>query len=254
MAKSMDSISTKTKKEEIKETPVQEEKVAKEEVKKAEPVVEEKAEPKTEEENTKVKVEEKAENKAEDKANPGSDSYESMFPEPSVVIGSPPSWIWWVVLIVSATLIAVVGFKLLDSKLDQWLGATSTPTTSPTSKVIGETDSNSTATASPSASATPTATPTPEINKSSITIRILNGTSVNGAASLMKSKLEKAGYSIRTVGNAAKNTYTQSIIYYQAGNKDKAELIKTSLNDSTVTTEESTTAAPDDILIIYGSK
>lgn len=187
----------------------------------------------------------------------GQDSYESLFPEPTVVIGSPPNWIWWVIIIIVTVIISAIGFKLLDKKLDQWLGSGATAT--PTAKIVElETPTiyaTPTPTASASATPTPEATPTAsQINKSSISIRVLNGTSIAGAATKIKTTLEKAGFTVRTVGNATKNNYQETIVYYQAGKSSEADLVKASLNDENSRTEQSDLANPDNILVVYGTK
>src|ERR1044072_3783560 len=37
------------------------------------------------------------------------DSFDAMFPEPNVAISGPPSWIWWVLLLLATAVLAFVG-------------------------------------------------------------------------------------------------------------------------------------------------
>jgi hypothetical protein len=181
------------------------------------------------------------------------DSYESLFPEPTVVISSPPTWIWWTLLIIGSLGLAFLGYNLANGKINQWLSINPTPTPSSTT--------TSTATATPSATATATATPAPtatpsattSVTKSSITIRVLNGTTTAGAAGTAKTILQNAGFTVRTVGNAQKQTYTSTIIYYQTGHQADAAAVKAALPKYTSSLEESSSlASPDNVLVVLG--
>ena len=45
------------------------------------------------------------------------DSFESMFPEPAIAISGPPSWIWWVVLIIASTVLALLGYTMAQDTI-----------------------------------------------------------------------------------------------------------------------------------------
>lgn len=57
----------------------------------------------------------------ENKSTPDADTYESLFPEPSVIIDNPPQWIWWLVLLIGSVILGLAGFKLVNNRLDSWL-------------------------------------------------------------------------------------------------------------------------------------
>ena len=190
---------------------------------------------------------------------PNPDSFESLFPEPSVAIASPPTWIWWVLLVVSSIGLGIVGYRLVNYKVDSFIALSPTPTSQvkSSSALASATPTTSPiSTPTPTTTATPTATPTTTpntIDKSTITMRVLNGTAVNGAATTVKGVLEKAGFSVRTTGNAKTQTYTSTIIYYQTGKLDEAKLVQAALSQYSPTLQESTSvASPDIILVVYG--
>lgn len=181
-----------------------------------------------------------------------SNSYNNMFPEPSVVIGSPPGWIWWAVLIIASLITAFIGFQLINGKINTWLSvndSSASPTASATASpsATATADTTNTTTPSPAVTAAPTAS-----SKSSITLRVLNGTTVTGAAAKAKNVLTAAGYTVRTVGNASNRSYQNTTIYYQAGNSANAALIKQSLTGYTSVLQESELAAPDMVLVVVG--
>lgn len=281
MARSIDSISKQVK---AGDTPAPEEPKAEttpaEEVKAEEPKVEEAKveEPKAEEakaeepkeeakpeepkaEETKPAEDPKAEPAAADAApategaTPAADSFETMFPEPSVVVSGPPAWIWWLLLFLGAGALAFLAFDLTRGKIDSWI---KTSSESPAATATPEASASPSAEASPSAAATTTPTPSPSsstsgVVKSSITIRVLNGTTTSGAAGTTKTTLEKAGFTVRAVGNAKNQNYTKTTIYYQTGKKAEAEAVQSALPAGSVLEESSTQANPDMVLVVYGS-
>jgi hypothetical protein len=198
--------------------------------------------------------------KASQAAQMAEENFNALFPEPSVAISNPPSWIMWIVLLGASAIVGVVGYRLVSNKLDAWLTAspTATPTTV-TSSPSPTATTTVTATATPTATAsiTPTATPTSSttINKSTISIRVLNGTTTSGLAATVKSQLENAGFTVRTIGNAQNQNYTTGVVYYQSGQKAAADLVLASLTGRTFTEQESTTlASPDMVLVVVGAK
>lgn len=62
----------------------------------------------------------------------------------------------------------------------------------------------------PEEKASPSATPAPEkpLERSELSVVVLNGSGVKGAAGSISSALTKSGYTIKQVGNAAQFTYT----------------------------------------------
>lgn len=192
------------------------------------------------------------------------DSYDSLFPEPSITLNPPPSWIWWFLALVGSVALGYMGFVLLRSNVDQWLTiapprasvsqnpANPSVTLNPTVPSAPTTTSPSTTSA---ATPTPTATPTAtsSVDKKAVTLRVLNGTSQAGAAATVKKVLEQQGFTVRTIGNAKQQTYTQTVIYYQEGRRAEAEAVQKSLGDYTPVLEQSALASPDMVLVVIGS-
>ncbi len=180
--------------------------------------------------------------------------FESLFPEPGTALSAPPSWVWWVVLLVVSLIIGGVGYAIAKNKINTWLAVATpsptalvsqSPTVSPTTKT----------TATPSPTPTPTSTPTATATPNSlITIRVLNGTTQSGLASTVKTMLTKAGFTVRTIGNAATQNYTATMIYYQTGKLDAAKAVQNALTGYTATLQESAQANPDNVLVILGKK
>lgn len=143
-----------------------------------------------------------------------------------------------------------------EGTIDTWL-ASDSPTPSPTASVSPSTDASPTPTATPEASASPTATPTATpstgtVDKSKVTLRVLNGTTQAGAAAATKTTLEKAGFTVKSIGNAKSQTYTKTYVYYQSGKKAEADAVFAALADSKAVLEESTLANPDMVLVVFG--
>lgn len=195
------------------------------------------------------------------------ESYDAMFPEPTVSITPPPTWIIWALLMGLSLAAIGLGYAYLSPRLDTYLAVTPLPSASPTdvASTISPTPTKSASSeASPSASATaaaaPNATTTPTASgtvtkPSAVTLRVLNGTKTTGAAASASTLLEKGGYAVRTVGNAKNQSYAQTTVYYQAGKKAEAEdVAKTISSKYSPQLEESTLASPDMVLVVVGVK
>lgn len=85
-----------------------------------------------------------------------------------------------------------------------------------------------TLTPSPSPAGEPTPTPTPSFSKSDIQIRILNGTTVTGAAKTLAEKLTSAGWTILTTGNNKNQAIAQTIV---SGKAEKDDVIFAMIKD-----------------------
>jgi hypothetical protein len=187
-----------------------------------------------------------------DPSNP--DSFENLFPEPRVALGAPPSWLWWVLLLVVSAVLGVVGYALTQRNLKDWLSTNTAATPTPTATETPTPTPTDTASPTPTATETPTPTPTPSVDPASVILRVLNGTTTTGAASKAKTTLESAGFKVRTTGNAKNQNYDTTMVYYQTGKEAEAQAVKDALTGYSVTLEESSLAAPDMVLVVIGKK
>ena len=73
----------------------------------------------------------------------------------------------------------------------------------------------------PTPTVAPTIVPTPTIDASilrkDISVRVLNGGGVAGAASKMKAFLEEKGYVVDSTGNTKEYTYNSTVVQVKAG-------------------------------------
>lgn len=108
---------------------------------------------------------------------------------------------------------------------------------------------NSTGTTTPTA---PAAT-TPTIDKSKITIQLLNGNGISGSANSVKTELVNAGFTVDSVTNAHKFTYQSSIIYYKTGKSAEADLVKNAIPDKkTELVNDDSIVGNYDIIVVIG--
>ncbi len=63
----------------------------------------------------------------------------------------------------------------------------------------------------------------PLLPRHSITVTVLNGNGVSGAAAAEASRVRARGYKIRLVGNAPRSGYGRSVIMYRAGLRAEAQ-------------------------------
>lgn len=126
--------------------------------------------------------------------------------------------------------------------------------------VIGDlnTESSATPTATPTATATPTpATTAATPVKANITVKILNGGGVTGAASKVSTLVTNAGFKVSSTGNAKSYTYaTTEILYKNALLKSLATELAAALSSYTTSIKEdaTTVGTASDILVIVGKK
>jgi LCP family protein required for cell wall assembly len=93
-------------------------------------------------------------------------------------------------------------------------------------------------TATPAAPAGPGAAPTTAIPSSDITVSVLNGSGVSGAASTAATALTAAGFRASSGGNAAKRAATTTITY-PTGEKAQAAVLAAHVPGATLTADES---------------
>lgn len=127
--------------------------------------------------------------------------------------------------------------------------ASTSPSTASNSTSASSTASTPTATPTP---ATPT--PAPSITApAEVKIRVLNGNGISGSAASVKNTLTAAGYSIPSVSNAARFTYTKTMIYYNTGKKAEADAVAAVLsNRTTEVVLNASVAGTSDVIVVVG--
>lgn len=120
---------------------------------------------------------------------------------------------------------------------------------------IPGTKAKPTASASPTASATPTTTPAPTgpkltIPPSAITVNVENGTSQSGLAHSVATELESKGFNIGTIGDAANESYTNSVVEYGSEKKQTSQTLAAAIPGST---RQLDTTSPTTVTLIVGS-
>ena len=99
-----------------------------------------------------------------------------------------------------------------------------------------------------------TQTQNASINKSSIKIRVLNGSKTSGAAANTKTKLASQGFTIDSIGNT-RNPYSKSYIYYNINQREAAVLVQLALENQDIVLQENPSLTGDyDILVVIGSQ
>ncbi len=88
----------------------------------------------------------------------------------------------------------------------------------------------------PSVTMTPAPSPTPvttaNLDKSKLSITVLNGSGKVGVASAMQTILENDGYTVSSIGNADNYNYTETEIHVSPDNQDYLPLLKKDLSGS----------------------
>lgn len=94
-----------------------------------------------------------------------------------------------------------------------------------------------------------------EIQPYDITAKVLNGSATEGAAGEVADFLSNKGYQIVSVGNADRNDYAKSVLFYAKANYGKALNLKSALKEvlPDIEVKESNTLDSQDVLLIVGS-
>ena len=92
-----------------------------------------------------------------------------------------------------------------------------------------------------------------EILPQDITMDILNGTQVAGAASALKNDLSKKGYGVLSIGNEPSKEYVETVVQYR-DSTEKAQKIKAELDSIFFVIIEQNANIPHDIRIIIGER
>lgn len=175
-------------------------------------------------------------------------------------------------IVITATLVGVLVYQnfaeikgfLVDDKSATTKSSTSTSSPSASSSEIQAQDYTSgasTATTTPTedgstaTNAAPAATAPTTLDKTAVTIQVLNGSGISGAADAAKKILVADGFSVKSVTNARSFSYATSKIYYKTGQETIAEAAKTALSAYQITLENSDTIAKTyDIVVVIGKK
>jgi len=130
-----------------------------------------------------------------------------------------------------------------------------------TSSATSETSTTTpAATTTPATTAPATTTPTTStvaatqtIDKSLISLSVLNGNGITGSADAVADTLKAVGFNPTNITNARKFTYTDTIIYYQTGKLAEAQLVEDVLSARTTSLEESNTIAGKyNVVVVVG--
>jgi hypothetical protein len=109
----------------------------------------------------------------------------------------------------------------------------------------------------PAASAvSPTVKPT-IVNRGELTVQVLNGGGVPGAASKMKNLLTEKGYLVKDTGNTDEYSYDKTEILVKPGKEGALDLLKNDLKDSYVLGTTAATLSSDvayDVRVIAGKE
>jgi hypothetical protein len=111
----------------------------------------------------------------------------------------------------------------------------------------------SSTTATPTVTPTPTPTITPTVNPA-LKVTVLNGTTIDGAASSVATTLQNAGWQNVATANANDTTITKTVVYYSdEANKAAALGVAQSLPGSTIAQTQVYVDSGADITVVIGS-
>lgn len=147
---------------------------------------------------------------------------------------------------------AIGGFNLVKSK-QTTTEEEITPIPTPTEEV---TPSLTPTEVSPTPTSKPTATPTKKPTKN-LTIKVLNGSGVTGAAKLASDFLTGLGYEITSVGNADSQDFENTTIQIKQDKQSLLDQLKIDLSTKYTigtTSADLSTASSSDVIVIIGKK
>jgi len=119
--------------------------------------------------------------------------------------------------------------------------------------------------ASPTPSASPVAVSSPmveespaaDLDRSEVSVRVLNGSGVSGKAASVRDFLEELGWTVDSIGNADADDYESTEVRFKSEFEDFANLIVDDLSsdyDSSLSSDELDASASADIEVIVGTK
>jgi hypothetical protein len=154
---------------------------------------------------------------------------------------SRPKLMLWAIVVVVAAI--VVGISLITFSTRKSASQSGSSQTKPT----------------PQTSVAPSPTTAPiTLNREDITIQVLNGGGVAGAATKMKNLLTDKGYKVEGVGNTSEYNYEQTEIKVKADKEGALNLLKKDLSGSyTISSSSSSTLSADseyDAQVVVGKE
>jgi len=96
-----------------------------------------------------------------------------------------------------------------------------------------------------------------DIDKQAISLRVLNGNALYGAASRAEKILEDNGFKVSAIGNANNQTYASTVVYYKSDKSAEAELVSKTLSDNNYTTsinQDDSLVGTNDVLVVIGKE
>ena len=166
---------------------------------------------------------------------------ETIIPEISVHRKNPrkPIIMWAIILIVAALVVGGI-IMVVSGKAGSLSSFIASPSPTPTS--------------------TPIPTPTPDVSqldRSTLSIQVLNGSGIAGAAGKMKEALEEKGYTVGDTGNAENYDYTSLEITVKKDKEAYLTLLESDLKEAYSLGTTAATLADDvpyDVRIIVGKE
>lgn len=164
----------------------------------------------------------------------------------------------WLAMIFVLALFGMLAYQNYDLVL-KYIGLLPKDKPETTEKTETYTSTSSTPTTeTPATTTTPTVTApvatTPTIDKTSITLSVLNGNGIKGSAEAVSQTLKTAGFNPTKVANAKTFSYTSTYIYYQTGKETEAGLVATALAGRTIVKQLSDAIAGNyNVLVVVGT-
>ncbi len=166
------------------------------------------------------------------------------------------SWLWFLLTLATLVALLYLGFRYIskykpinsNTKIEIPERENSISQNAPNAQAASTSDQETKPTEQPSA----TETKTPEIDKSTISIQILNASGQIGSAAIAQNILLNNGFKLITI-DTADSVYNSTVIYYK-NSQDKAKMIADTLNDYQTSIEQSNELGDYDIWVIIGQK
>lgn len=114
----------------------------------------------------------------------------------------------------------------------------------------------STPTPTPTPIPEPTPTPMPKVERSEFKVRVLNGTTISGAAGALADKLKELGWEVVKVGNNSDQAVTEGFIRAKQGQETAVEVLRNDLGSGFEGSSSSSLKTSDtaDIEVVIGKE